>query len=479
MDINLARQFIDQLWHDEIVPELIEYIKIPNKSPHFDPDWASHTYMDDAVRLIETWCRKQPVNGMSLEVIRLPERTPLIFMDIPAFPANACDEKDSDDCILLYGHLDKQPEMSGWADDLGPWKPVIKDEKLYGRGGADDGYAAFASLTAIMALQQQNIPHSRCVVIIEACEESGSYDLPYYIDALKQRIGTPNLVICLDSSAGNYDQLWLTTSLRGLVGGTLCVEVLEEGIHSGYSGIAPSSFRILRQVLDKFEDSATGRIIPDELYAQIPAQRLEQTRQVAAVLGDKVSGNLPFAGDTQPMAESPLDCLLNKNWRPILSTTGADGMPALASAGNVLRPQTSLKLSLRLPPTVDSESAAQIMKKTLENNPPYNANVSFHIDESASGWNSPEVAPWLEKSLEAASQSVYGASAMYMGEGGSIPFMGMLGEKFPQAQFMITGVLGPKSNAHGPNEFLHIPYARKITACTAKVIADHYQHFSA
>jgi acetylornithine deacetylase/succinyl-diaminopimelate desuccinylase-like protein len=467
MDTHAAQRFIDDIWQDSIYPELVEYIKIPNKSPHFDPNWADHGYMEDAVSLIESWCRRQNIPGMTLDIIRLEGRTPLIFMDIPG--------ANNDDCLLLYGHLDKQPEMSGWADDLGPWQPVLKDDKLYGRGGADDGYAAFASLAALLAVQHQQLPHSRCVVIIEACEESGSYDLPFYIDALRARIGTPSLVICLDSSAGNYDQLWLTTSLRGLTGGTLRVEVLDEGIHSGYSGIAPSSFRILRQVLDKLEDSASGRLLVDELHAQIPPQRLQQTRMMAALLGAKVHRNLPFSAGVKPMDESPLELLLNKNWRPALSLTGVDGIPPLASAGNVLRPQTSVKLSLRLPPTVDAGRAGQAVKQVLEQDPPYHAKVSFEVDEAASGWNSPDVASWLEQSLEAASQSVFGASAMYLGEGGTIPFMGMLGEQFPQAQFMITGVLGPKSNAHGPNEFLHLPYARKLTACTAKVIADHYQ----
>jgi len=469
MDQKIAQGFIDEMWTDSIVPELIEYIKIPNKSPHFDADWAKHGYMEAAVQQIFNWSRAQDVTGMTLEIVRLEGRTPLIFMEIAAHV-----EADDDDTILMYGHLDKQPEMTGWAEGLGPWIPVIKDGKLYGRGGADDGYAAFSSLTAIMAVQKQNLPHARIVVIIEACEESGSYDLPFYIDHLKEKIGTPSLVICLDSGAGNYEQLWLTVSLRGMAAGTLRADVLKEGVHSGYaSGVVPSSFRILRQLMSRLEDETTGRVLPDFLYAPIPEQRLQQTQAMADALGDGIWQAYPFLEGVEPMAGNNVERILNRTWRPALSYTGIGGVPELNSAGNVLRPYTAMKISMRLPATVDGEMATRALKETLEANPPSNAKVSFECDHAASGWNAPEIAPWLHESLERASQFSYGRSVMYMGEGGTIPFMAMLGDFFPQAQFMITGVLGPQSNAHGPNEFLHIPFARKLTTCVARVIVDH------
>jgi len=470
MDQQATQKFVDEKWNDEIVPALVEYIKIPNKSPHFDPKWEEHGYMEDAVQLIFGWCKAQDIPGMQAEIVRLPGRTPVIFMEIPGTDPN------NQDTILLYGHLDKQPEMTGWADGLGPWIPVIRGDKLYGRGGADDGYAAYGSLTAIMAVQRAQLPHARCVVIIEACEESGSYDLPAYIEHLQARIGTPSLVVCLDSGAGNYDQLWLTVSLRGLAAGTLRADVLKEGVHSGYaSGVVPSSFRVLRQLLSRLEDPETGRVLPDYLHAKIPEQRIEQTRMVAEELGDKVFQAYPFHGNTSPMADNNVDRILNRTWRPALSVTGVDGMPALENAGNVLRPYTSLKLSMRLPPTLNADEASAQMKKTLEANPPHGAKVEFKTDQAASGWNAPAVAPWLHASLESASQAAYQRGVLYMGEGGTIPFMAMLGEAFPEAQFMITGVLGPNSNAHGPNEFLHIPFARKLTSCVAQVIIDHHQ----
>ena len=467
MDTARLSHFVSGLWDEEIVPQLMEYIRIPNKSPMFDPKWAEHGYMDAAVKLMETWARSKlpALPGATLEVVRLEGRTPLIYIEVPG---------QSDDTVMLYGHLDKQPEMTGWAEGLGPWTPVIKGDKLYGRGGADDGYAIFGSLAALLALREQGIAHARCVVLIEACEESGSYDLPYYVDHLAARIGNPSLVVCLDSGCGNYDQLWLTTSLRGMTGGELSVQVLEEGVHSGdASGVVPSSFRILRELLSRLEDSQTGTIKPKELYAEIPAQRVEQAKQASTVLGTAIYEKFPFVEGMHPVTEDLTELVLNRTWRPQLAVTGAEGLPPLESAGNVLRPKTAVKLSLRLPPTLNGSQAGQFVKQLLEKDPPYGAKVSFKLEKDGGGWHAPQLSPWLEQTVAQASQNYFGAPAAYMGEGGSIPFMGMLGEKFPKAQFLITGVLGPHSNAHGPNEFLHLSYAESLTACVALVLADH------
>ncbi|KLD77206.1 M20/M25/M40 family metallo-hydrolase [Xanthomonas hyacinthi] len=470
MDSAKIDRFLSEKWDDDIVPQLVDYIRIPNKSPMFDADWAAHGYMDAAVKLMARWARAQAIPGLQVEVVQLEGRTPLIYLEVPATGAET-----GADTVLLYGHLDKQPEMTGWDDDLGPWTPVLKGERLYGRGGADDGYALFGSLAAILALHDQGIAHARCVVLIEACEESGSYDLPAYVDHLAERIGKPSLVVCLDSGCGNYEQLWCTTSLRGLAGGNFSVKVLSEGVHSGdASGVVPSSFRVLRALLSRLEDEATGKIKVEDLYAEIPDERLAQAREVAAVLGDAVYGKFPFLPGMTPMHEDLTELVLNRTWRPALSVTGADGLPPLAAAGNVLRPQTAVKLSLRLPPTLDGKRAGELLKDVLLRDPPYGAQVALALEKSSSGWNAPAQSPWLTDAIEAASQAAFGKPAMYMGEGGSIPFMGMLGEKFPDAQFMITGVLGPHSNAHGPNEFLHIPMGKRVTACVSKVIAAHH-----
>tara|TARA_B100000686_G_scaffold59940_1_gene64490 strand:- start:620 stop:2038 length:1419 start_codon:yes stop_codon:yes gene_type:complete len=469
MDKDLAISLTDEEWEKSIIPELVEYIRVPNKSPAFDPDWQSNGFMEQVVDQFVAWSQHQNIEGMELDVIRLPKRTPLIFIDIPG---------DTENTVLLYGHLDKQPEMMGWNEGFGPWKPVLKENKLYGRGGADDGYALFASLLAIKILHKQKIPHARCVVIIEACEESGSYDLPFYIDHLKDRLGKPELVICLDSGCGNYEQLWSTTSLRGLVGGELKVEVLDEGIHSGdISGIIPSSFRILRQLLDRIEDPVSGQILLKECYVDIPNKRIEQAKHAASVLNENVFRRFPIKGNIRPVSDDLVELILNRSWRPTLSYLGASGLPEINDAGNVLRPFTSIKLSMRLPPTCSSKIVSKKLKELLLNDPPNGAKISFEIDWSVDGWMAPEISPWLEKALDEASENYFNKPSVHIGEGWSIPFMGMLGEKFPEAQFLITGVLGPGSNAHGPNEFLHIPAAKKITCCVAEIIAKHYQAY--
>ncbi len=480
-------EFCEQRWDNSIIPELIEYIKIPNKSPMFDADWKKNGYMDKVVDQFSAWARNQTISGMQLEVITLEGRTPLIFIDIASTDVTKqTPAEHKDDTLLLYGHLDKQPEMTGWREGLGPWTPVLDGDRLYGRGGADDGYALFACLTAIEALQKQNIPHARCVIIIEACEESGSPDLPFYIDALSDRIGTPELVICLDSGCGNYEQLWCTTSLRGLIGGELQVEVLDEGVHSGdASGIVPCSFRLVRQLLERIENASTGAITDNAFNVAIPEKRIEQADNAATMMGDEIFNRFPFKqyaknktdaecqNATQPMHHDPAELILNRSWRPALTVIGADGLPNIESAGNVMRASTSVKLSMRLPPTTDAKIASNRLKAILEQNPPYQAKVSFNPDWAASGWMAPEITPWLEQAIDEASMKFFDKPAVHMGEGWSIPFMGMLGEKFPDAQFLITGVLGPASNAHGPNEFLHIPMVKKLTACIASVIADH------
>jgi acetylornithine deacetylase/succinyl-diaminopimelate desuccinylase-like protein len=473
-----AAQALSQVttqWDDDIVRQLTDYIAIPAKSPTFDPDWEKHGHIDTVMRHAATWVEAQKVEGLTLEIVRLEGRTPVLFFEIPATRAG------STQTVLMYGHLDKQPEFTGWRNDLSPWKATYEDGRLYGRGGADDGYAVYASIAAVQALKSQNVPHPRIVGLIETCEESGSYDLLPYVNALKNRLGEVALVVCLDSGAGNYDQLWLTTSLRGNAAGVLKVEVLTEGVHSGdASGLVPSSFRIMRHVLDRLEDSATGRLLPQSFHCEVPADRLVQAQATAAILGDEIYKRFPWAhydceGGTAfalPTTTDPVEALLNRTWRPTLSVTGAEGFPSFRDAGNVLRPYTAFKLSLRFPPLVDAGVAVQELKKLLEDNAPYQAKVTFESNGGATGWNAPSTAPWFETALNAASQNFFGAPCGTIGQGGTIPLMGMLSKGFPKAQMMVCGVLGPKSNAHGPNEFLHVPYAKKLTAAVAQVMAS-------
>jgi acetylornithine deacetylase/succinyl-diaminopimelate desuccinylase-like protein len=467
---------VTQAWDEDIVQRLHDYVEIPAKSPAFDPDWAQHGHLQTVLQQAADWVRAQQVPGLQIELVQLPGRTPVLFFEVPATRAAA----DGTQTVLMYGHLDKQPEFNGWRNDLGPWTPKYENGLLYGRGAADDGYAIYASIAAIQALKRQQVPHPRIVGLIETGEESGSPDLVPYIDALRTRMGDVGLVICLDSGAGNYDQLWLTTSLRGLASGVLKVEILTEGVHSGdASGLVPSSFRIMRQVLDRLEDSGTGRLLPHSFHCEVPAERMAQARATAAILGEEVYRRFPWAHHdcggsslvSLPTTTDPVDALIRRTWTPTLSVTGAEGFPSLRDAGNVLRPYTAFKLSLRLPPLVDAAAAVKELKTLLEDNAPYQARVTFHGEGAASGWNAPSSAPWFEQALNQASQAHFGAPVGYIGQGGTIPLMNLLSQSFPSAQMMVCGVLGPKSNAHGPNEFLHVPYAKRLTAAVAQVLA--------
>jgi acetylornithine deacetylase/succinyl-diaminopimelate desuccinylase-like protein len=469
IDTASVLKLVESTWQDDVVPALTRYIAIPSLSPMFDASWREHGHIDDAVKLISGWCRVRPVEGMTFEVVQLPDRTPMIVIEVAPFGGG-----DPDDTVVLYGHLDKQPEMTGWREGLGPWTPVREGDRLYGRGGADDGYAVFASLAAIEACQRAGGRHTRLVVLIEASEESGSPDLPAYVDHLATRIATPSLVVCLDSGCLTYDRMWLTTSLRGLVSATLSVQVLLEGAHSGEAGgVVPSSFRLVRQLLDRLEDSRTGELRLPELYAQIPEGRVAEAKATASELPSIIADSYRFAGGTQPMKSEPSEGLLARTWQPALAVTGADGLPPTSKAGNVLRPSTSLHLSLRIPPTVDDRAAIDAVVRTLTTDPPEGAVVTVDHLESSPGWNAPATAPWLTAATEAASQACYGNGARWFGEGGSIPFMGMLGSRFPEAQFAVTGALGPGANAHGPNEYLHVPMATRLTGCIALLLDAH------
>lgn len=465
MNLEQLRAAVNKVWDESILERLIAYVRIPNKSPMFDPDWESHGHMEAAIQLMADWCRAQPVRGMKVDIRRLPGKTPLLLVDIPGeLPGS----------VLLYGHLDKQPEFTGWLPGLGPWEPVVRDGKLYGRGAADDGYAVFSSLTAIAVLQAQKVALPRCVLLIEACEESGSVDLPAHLDTLGDSIGDPSLVVCLDAECGNYDQVWCTTSLRGNVTGRLRVRVLTEGVHSGMAtGIAPTPFRIAAQILARIENPVTGDMLLEDLQTSIPKDRRAQVIAAAKVLGEGVAGKLPWAQGVKPVSNDPAELIINSTWRATLAVTGADGLPPVMSAGNVLLPELSFKLSLRLAPTTDPAKALKALHEALERDPPYGAQVKFESEGGTGGWNAPAFAPWLEESITRASREIYGRDAVHIGCGGSIPFMGMLGARFPRTQFFITGVLGPHANAHGPNEFLHIEYAKKLTACVSLVLADH------
>ena len=463
MDNKTLENSINNFWDSNIVPILTEYIKIPNKSPSFDRDWKKNGHMDKVLYLATNWTKKHLPPGASITIKESKGKTPLLLVDVPGQKAGN---------VLMYGHLDKQPEMDGWDKGMGPWKPVMKNKKLYGRGGADDGYALFASICSIKAMQEQQVPLPRILILIEFSEESGSPDLPHYMNLCKSKIGTPDLVICLDSGTGDYKRLWTTTSLRGLIGLQLRVDVLKEGVHSGgASGYVPSSFRVARQLLSRIENQETGEILLDELKVKIPDFRMKETKKYVQVVGKELKKEFPWVSNMQPSTDNDVEGVLRRTWRPALSVVGGGGLPPSENAGNVLRPYTELQLSIRIPPFVNQKKAQDAIKNVLLKNPPYNSKISLVFDEPASGWSAPKTSSWLEKAMNEGSLTFFKKPFCFIGEGGTIPFMAMLGNQFPNAQFLITGVLGPGSNAHGPNEFLHIPYAKKLTACVSYVLS--------
>ena len=440
---------------------------LPAPPPPPNSTWETNGHVDAVVALFSKWVAAQALPGLVFEVIKEAGRTPLLYLELPGTAPGT---------VLMYGHLDKQPPMAAaWSDGLAPYVPTVRDGKLYGRGGADDGYALFGSLAALAALRAQGAAHARAVILIEASEESGSPDLPHYVNALAPRIGTPSLIVCLDSGCGDYERLWVTTSLRGLVGGTLRATILREAVHSGASsGVVPSSFRILRRVLDRVEDAETGRVKLPELWTPIPPARTAQAAACAAIVGAAVWKNFPFVDGASPAgADDHAELLLRRTWHPALSVTGAEGFPSLEQAGNVLRTTTAFKLSMRLPPRADADVAGAALRAALERDPPHGAHVTYTPEKAASGWDAPAAPAWLTDACDAASAAGWGKPCAYHGEGGSIPFMGMLGELFPMAQFVVTGVLGPGSNAHGPNEFLHIDFTKKVIAAVAVILAAH------
>lgn len=468
MNTEKLNDWMSAFWDTEILPSISEYITIPNESPAFDKEWAAHGHMDKAVKLVTDWMNAQQVPGMKVSVLKDGGRTPLVLAEVPG---------NRPETVLIYGHLDKQPPMTGWRDDLGPWKPVLDEKgRLYGRGGADDGYAAYAAVAAVKALKASGQPHGRILMLIECSEESGSHDLPHYVKTYRKEIGEPDLIVCLDSGCGNYEQLWSTTSLRGLMVANITVGVLKEGVHSGMAGgIVPNPMLIMRQLMDRLEDPATGRLIPDGLHVEIPEARLEQARTTAHVLGGAVSGDLPLLPGVHPLSDDTVQLLLNDTWEPALAVIGQKGLPEPGQSGNVLIPELTWRVSLRVPPTLSPADAAKVVKAVLEKDPPFGAKISVSVSGEP-GWNAPPLAPWLQQVSDEASREFYGKEACYFGIGGSIPFMAMMGDAFPKAQFLITGVLGPNSNAHGPNEFLHVPYAKKLNACIVRVIQAHYDY---
>jgi acetylornithine deacetylase/succinyl-diaminopimelate desuccinylase-like protein len=446
---------IDDAWERRVLPALTEYTRIPCLSPAFDPDWAARGALAHAAELLRDWVRDQD-GALQAEIVQLPGRTPVLLVD----------NGGSGDPIVVYGHMDKQPPLGTWRNGLGPYEPVREGDLLYGRGTADDGYATFAAVTGLAVTGGG---HGRVLVLIEGSEESASPDLPAYLEHLRPRLGRPRMVVCLDSGGLSFDRLWLTSSLRGALVATVTVEVLTEGIHSGVGGgVVPSSFRIMRRMLSRIEDEATGRILLPELQgAGIPDAHLENLRALAPEFPDSA---VPVVDGLRLLAPDPVGRLAARTWGAALEVTGADGLPLPREGGNVLRPSTTLKFSIRLPPDVDASAAGDALVAALTTDE--GAHLTIDLHTPAQGWIAPPLDEGAQATLARISKERFGRAQAAVGEGGSIPFLAALTQGFPETQFVVTGVLGPRSNAHGPNESLHIPMAKAVTHAVAALLAD-------
>ncbi|WP_020669218.1 M20/M25/M40 family metallo-hydrolase [Amycolatopsis nigrescens] len=470
MDPESLRTSVRTAWRGDALRSLSDFVRIPALSPAFDADWVSSKYLHEAVEHVRGWLESRRLPGASVEVVELPGRTPLLLADIPGTAGTTAGE--AGDTTVIYGHLDKQPAAGEWSPGLDPWTPVIRDGRLYGRGAGDDGYAAYAAATALEALHTAGGSYTRTVLLLEACEESGSPDLAAYLDLLADRLGTVGLVVCLDIAGGDYERLWLATSLRGMASLDLTVRVLDSGMHSGHaSGMVVSSFRVLRELLDRIEDPRTGELKLPELHAEVPADRLAEVR--AAVAEGLLEPALPLAEGVRPLSDDRAELILGNTWRTTLSVTGAAGLPALEDAGNVLRPYTTLKLSLRLPPTTDGDVALRAVQRALLADPPMGARVEVARPAAASGWNAPALAPWLESTLDETSAEVFGRPWRALGMGGTIPFLGLFADAYPAAQFVVTGPRGPGNNAHVPDEWLHLAQTERVTEAVARILHSH------
>jgi len=464
LDLAAIQSWVDDAWEGHALESLAKFIEIPALSPAFDADWEENAHLDATIDLFLGWATSLPMQGLTATVHQISGRTPLLLIEVAGTEPGE---------VLFYSHLDKQPEFTGWSEGKGPWIPVREDPWLYGRGSVDDGYGGYLGLLSVLALQQHGHAHPTCRFIIETCEESGSFDLPAYLAELKDRLGTPDLIIVLDSGAGDYERLWVTTSLRGLVGGTLSVKVSREGVHSGMAGgIIPSSFRIARNLISRLEDEDSGRILLPELSVDISDELRLEAQGIADVLGEAVWTDLPVLDGLEPQTPGLCEVVLSGNWRPSLSVTGVDGMPSIANAGNVLRTNTDLKLSMRIPPGVESADAQAAMENALLANPPHSADVTFEADAAANGFSAPAMAESMHAALDEASLATFGNPMQVFFEGGTIPFLAMMQESYPDAAFLVTGSLGPGGNAHGPDEKLHIPATKAVTTCVVAALAS-------
>lgn len=457
------KQLIADAWKGDTLEGLCRHVEIPAVSGSFDKNWEARGELLNALNEAVRWAKTQLPHAY-FEVSSLPNCPPVLYMDIPAFGGH------TGKSVLCYGHLDKQPETVGWDADLGPWKPVVKEGKLWGRGCVDDGYNFYSIVTAVKALEETKTAHPRITGLYETDEESGSRDMAKYIAQYKDRIGKPGMVCILDLFAVDDQRVWLTQSLRGIVALTVKVSVLKKASHSGTaSGIVPSSFRIMRILLDRLENAETGEVLIPSMYSEIPEEYIQGAHKLAETFDPRQA--FSYEGDTVSMKDSAFDAVIAGNWKPTLSVLGADGLPPPDKASGLVRTHTTLKLSFRIPPGVNAEQALADVKARLTTDIPYHASVTITDEHSAPGFAAPLMPDWLKASANELSQAIFGHDVGYTFTGGSIGVITDFAKAFPDAFFINTGALLPDSSAHAPNENLQLDYAEKLTLWVAELFA--------
>lgn len=457
-------------WTGEHLAALSAFVAIPSVSPAFDSAWERSGALAAAVDLVADWFTdRTALPGVRAHRLRINGRTPLLIVDIPAFDPDQADGPHR--TVLAYGHLDVQPAGGGWTV-TDPFRPVVRESRLYGRGAGDDKYVPLAVVAALEALRAANQAHPQVILLLETSEESSSVDLPAHLAAHGGLLGQPDLIVCLDTFVPDTSRLWHSTSMRGIVVADLSVAVAREGLHSGLvGGVVPSSFRLLRALLDRIENSSTGACLLPSLHADVPAGHCDALRRQAERSRPPASG-LPLLPGVRPLSGDPLAQLLAQSWEPSVAYVGMDGMPATGAAGSVLRASTTVRLSIRLPPTVRAIDAVAALRATLEADPPAGATVRLDVHGAEDGWST-TVPEGLGVLLDEAGVAGYGARAAECGGGATIPPLGILARRFPEAAIVPLGLVTPSCNPHGPDEHIDLDSAERLTIALATLLASH------
>ena len=463
-DLKLRVEYNIRHW---ALPWTKKFVAVPNTSKAFDPEWETNGRLETACQLCIEYAQAIQIEGIELEMHKDPGVSPLLLGRV------APSKQVGSIRIVTYGHLDKQPYHSEeWEEGLHPTTPVEKNGYLYGRGAVDDGYNFFTVLAVLKAFQELRIPHDEFLLFYECNEESGCTDIAHYLNKLKEQIGAPDVMFCLDEGSVSNQMFSLSTSLRGALNFSLKVSVLEKSMHSGVaSGIVPSSFRIARELLERIESGKTGEMVP-ELQVPVPEQKLKEASANAKLNGSGIHTSLCMCKGVQPVTLNLEELYLNNVWKAQMEVIGQGGIPSLAQAGNVLRDHTELLVSLRTPPTLSCTAAFDTIKNILTSQVPYNAKVEVEMESFGDGWFSGHLSAALISTVDKHSMEVFGNPALLYGSGCTIPFIHLIQQQLPKTLLLVTGADLPDSGIHGPNERLDIEFLVRFAKTFACILVD-------